>query len=271
MRLLVLSDLHREIWLPAGKVRNAGWIDPFPKIDPAISQPDAVILAGDIDEGLRAVAWADETFRGLPVIYVSGNHEGYGQNLDTVRHELASACEATGHIYYLDQRELVLSGVRFLGATLWTDFRLHGREQAEHRKGVVAKMVNDYQRIKVGRSSRLLQPNDTQRWNAEQVDWLEARIAEPFDGPTVVVTHMAPSELSISKNFKIDPLSAAYASHLDRLVKNVDLWVHGHTHNSQDYRIGRGRVLCNPLGYPGSFQRSRQGNPAFNPNLVVEI
>lgn len=271
MRLLVLSDLHRELWHPAGKVQHAGWIDPFPTIDHAISQPDVVVLAGDIDEGLRAVAWADETFRGLPVVYVSGNHEGYGQNLDMVRRELGVACEGTGHIHYLDQREIVIDGVRFLGATLWTDFRLHGKDFADHRKGVVAKMVNDYQRIKVGRNDRPLQPNDAQRWNAEQTAWLKKRIAEPFDGPVVVITHMAPSERSLSERFKADPLAAAYASHLDRLVEKVDLWVHGHTHESLDYRIGRGRVVCNPLGYPGNFQRSRQGNIRFDPNLVIEI
>ncbi|WP_211369032.1 metallophosphoesterase [Pseudoxanthomonas jiangsuensis] len=269
--MLILSDLHRELWYPPGKVREAYWSDPFPKIDPAVSRPDVVILAGDIDEGTRAVTWIEATFPGLPVVYVSGNHEGYGHNLDGVRRDLAATCAASGHIHYLEGREMVIDGVRFLGATLWADFRLHGKDQAAHRKTVATRMINDYQRIKVGRGDRSLQPNDTQRWHIEHAAWLKERIAEPFEGPTVVVTHMAPSALSISSGFQADPLSSAYASHLDHLVDNVDLWVHGHTHHSHDYRIGRGRVICNPLGYPGSFQRSRNGNPSFDPNLVVEV
>ena len=57
MRLLILSDLHHEIWREHAVV-----------IDPAISKPDVVILAGDIDLGARAVDWAARTFPGLPVL-----------------------------------------------------------------------------------------------------------------------------------------------------------------------------------------------------------
>jgi hypothetical protein len=71
MRLLILSDLHHEVWR-----------EHAPRIDPALSRPDVVVLAGDIDTGAKAVAWAAHTFAGLPVLYVHGNHEGYGHNLD---------------------------------------------------------------------------------------------------------------------------------------------------------------------------------------------
>ena len=65
MRLLILSDLHREVWgdTPVG-------------IDLAVSRPDVVILAGDIDNGASCVQWAERTFPGIPTLYVSGNHEG---------------------------------------------------------------------------------------------------------------------------------------------------------------------------------------------------
>lgn len=47
MRLLILSDLHHELWR-----------DQAPIIDPSVSKPDAVILAGDINTGAKAVTWA---------------------------------------------------------------------------------------------------------------------------------------------------------------------------------------------------------------------
>ena len=71
MKLLILSDLHHELWRQHA-----------PVIDPALSKPDRVILAGDIDTGAHAVEWAAKTFAGLPVLYVHGNHEGYGKNLE---------------------------------------------------------------------------------------------------------------------------------------------------------------------------------------------
>lgn len=92
--------------------------------DLAVSQPDVVVLAGDIDVADRAVAWADQTFPSLPVIYVHGNHEAYGQKLDTLKGRIAEACSATGHIHFLDKEERIIGNVRFLGATLWTDFQL---------------------------------------------------------------------------------------------------------------------------------------------------
>ena len=129
MRLLILSDLHHELWR-----------EDAPQGDLALSRPDAVILAGDIDTGTRAVAWAASTFAGLPVLYVHGNHEGYGHYLDKVRQELRAACATTDNVHFLDADSHVITDqagkqVRFLGATLWTDFRLLGddtRQAAMH-------------------------------------------------------------------------------------------------------------------------------------------
>lgn len=246
--------------------------DHFPTIDPIVSRPDAVVLAGDIDTGTAAVTWANETFTGLPVIYVSGNHEGYGHNLDELQQAIAEACAATGHVHYLNRGEWVIDGVRFLGATLWTDFKLYGRELYRAAMYDASKHLNDYQRIRLANKGyRKLQPSDTEGWHFQDCQWLQDRLAEPFVGKTVVVTHMAPSDRSVANEFKSDTLSAAFASSLDHLVEQADLWIHGHTHHSFDYRIGRGRVICNPLGYPGRYERISPENPNFDPNLIVEI
>src|SRR3546814_4753636 len=94
MRLLILSDLHREVWR-----KHA------PTIYPANTAADVVILAGYIDVDARAVAWADTLFAGLPVLYVHGNHEGYGHNLDHVQNHISAACAASGHVYFLNCSE----------------------------------------------------------------------------------------------------------------------------------------------------------------------
>lgn len=44
--------------------------------------------------------------------------------------------------------------------------------------------------------------------------------------------------------------SAAFASDLSELMANVDLWLHGHVHDSFDYQVGCCRVVANPCGYP---------------------
>lgn len=111
-------------------------------------------------------------------------------------------------------------------------------------------------------------PSDTHGFHIRDRNWLDGKFEEPFDGEAVVVTHMAPSMQSVPERYKKDPLSAAFASNLDALIERTrpGLWIHGHTHDSFDYRIGRTRVMCNPYGYYG-----RELNPDFREDLVAEI
>lgn len=259
MRLLILSDLHHEAWGTYA-----------PAIARANTAADAVILAGDIDVDARAVAWADIVFAGLPVLYIHGNHEGYGRNLDDVQNRINAACAASGHVHYLNCHEYHIGNVRFLGATLWTDFELFGAAHKGEVIAQIARAMNDYQRIRLAAHGyRKLRPADTLRWHRAQRRWLEQRLAVPFAGRTVVVTHMAPSLQSIRAEYANDLVSAAYASRLDALVAKADLWIHGHMHSSLDYRIGNCRVICNPCGYPNASGAPE--NPDFDPGLVVKL
>src|SRR4030095_1670597 len=92
---------------------------------PAV-EADVVVLAGDIARPAQAAAWALGFDR--PVLYVMGNHEFYGASLTGAANELKRRCAAT-HVHVLDDTELVLDGVRFLGTTLWTDFELYPGER----------------------------------------------------------------------------------------------------------------------------------------------
>jgi Icc-related predicted phosphoesterase len=94
-------------------------------------------------------------------------------------------------------------------------------------------------------------------------------MVEPFDGPTVVVTHHAPSLLCVPASLLDDRMTAAYASRLDWLIEQhqPDLWVWGHIHEAvPPFRIGRTLMVSNPRGYVG------QGvNPRFLPDPVVGV
>lgn len=259
MRLSILSDLHLELWG-----------ERTPVVGGALSAADAVILAGDIHTGTRAVAWIQQAFPDLPVLYVHGNHEGYGENLDTVQKALQEMCAATGHIHFLHESALVLGGVRFLGTPLWTDFALFGEALRPQAMQAAQDAMNDYRRIRLASERyRKLRAGDTARWHQQQRRWLAQQLDTPFPGKTVVITHMAPSLRSIPHEFADDLVSSAYASDLEALVAKADLWVHGHTHASWDYRIGPCRVVCNPCGYPGcSFEPENEG---FDPRMIVDV
>jgi predicted phosphodiesterase len=259
MRLLVLSDLHLEQWRQYA-----------PRINPSISQPDAIILAGDIHNGGRAVPWAQETFRGLPVLYVHGNHEAYGSDIESACKETFAACASADNVHFLKCGEHRIGDVRFLGTTLWADFDLFDVDNRSLSMTASEDVLADYRCIHFSSTdSRLLRATDTARLHVEQRAWLEEKLDEPFNGKTVVITHMAPSMKSVAARYAQDLVSSAFASNLEDLVMKADLWVHGHTHDSFDYAIGKCRVVCNPCGY---LLRSGVGeNPLFDPNFIAEI
>ncbi|MDB5824571.1 MAG: metallophosphoesterase [Herminiimonas sp.] len=260
MRLLILSDLHLEIWKQYA-----------PEIDTSISRPDVVILAGDISTGAEGVRWAAEKFVGTPVLYVAGNHEFYRHKVQPMQLEIAAACDASGNVIFFNGATCEIAGVRFVGCTLWTDFALFGDETRRDAMLFARHAISDYYVIKTEFRSgfRRLRPVDTARWHAEQRLWLRQQLDEEHGGKTVVVTHMAPSRKSVVARFAADKFSAAFASNLDDMVERADLWVHGHMHDSLDYTIGHCRVVCNPLGY--MTRGGARENQCFDENFVVEI
>ena len=68
--------------------------------------------------------------------------------------------------------------------------------------------------------------------------------------------------------FTGSPVNLCFASDAEHLLQGVDLWVHGHTHDSFDYRVGATRVVCNPRGY---VRDGVQENAHFDPALVVDV
>lgn len=259
MRILPLSDLHLEIY----PTRKLG-------IDLAVSRPDVVVLAGDINKSSRAVEWAAETFKDIPVLYVAGNHEYYGSNIDTVPSRIRDACQDTDNVFFLDNGCKIIDGVRFLGATLWTDFCLFGLWRRPMAMMEAKNTMNDYHAIRVANGGyRKLTPGDTGSIHARSRAWMQGELEKPFEGKTVVVTHMAPSKRSISQRYAEDLTSAAYASELDLMASQADLWIHGHTHTHFDYQIEKCRVVTNPLGY--THKGGGNENHEFNPNMIIEI
>lgn len=272
MRIQIYSDLHFE------SLRK----NEFFELDVETTNPDVVVLAGDIvPGGLRTIEWAKRYLPGRDVIYVFGNHEGYGRNYDDVVQKVRQATQDDDKFHFLYDDEIVIKGVRFLGTPLWTDFCLFGEARRQEAMRAVARktfpdengkiqMMEDYRAIRLAsKNYRRLTPADTAQFHAKHRGWLRGKLDTHFDGPTVVVTHMAPSMQSIPIEHREDIFSAAYASNLDALVEKCDLWVHGHLHQNMDYRIGKGRVICNPAGY--TDKTGNRHNQNFRRDFVVDI
>lgn len=253
MKLHILSDLHLSV---------------CPMEHPR-ADADVVILAGDISRPEDAAQWAGGF--GKPVIYVPGNHEFYGGSIDGTLAQLRAACVRAG-VTLLDREACVIGGVRFLGATLWTDFRLFpDAERHDQALQGALRFMRDFARIRLREDAEeLLTPDSSAGLHAGYLAWLRARLDEPHDGPTVVITHHAPSARSIAARFAGSPINAGFVTDLEALMgrQRMALWIHGHTHDSFDYEVNGTRVVCNPRGYAkGEVNENRR----FDPHKVVEL
>ena len=264
MRLHILNDLHLEF---------ADWPR---KVDVNAIDADVTVLAGDIGVGLEGVAWALSAFR-RPVVYVLGNHEYYGQRLMPELLAAARAkCRGT-QVHLLENDAVAIDGVRFLGCTLWTDFALFEEEERNVRAMEEEAMkMGDFRQIISGRrdggyGKNKLVPFTPQmaivRHQASRA-WLETELDMPHDGPTVVVTHHAPSARSLTYQEPTWLLDSAYASNLEHLMgtERVRLWVHGHTHLTTDYHVAGTHIISNPRGY-----LSTEPVGTFDPALMLEV
>lgn len=220
-----------------------------------VGTPDVVVLAGDIHTKARGVSWASATFPDIPVVYVLGNHEGWGGHWQNTVTKMRDAAKGT-NVHVLHRDTVELAGIRFVGATLWTDFSAcpDRREALEAAAQVTrdrnAYGMRDYRKITTG-SYRRLHPSDVLKFNGEDRSFLLTACAAPFDGPTVVVTHHPPM-LSAMKHPPAEPADAAYASDWEEGVRMMSpaAWLHGHTHNPRYERVGSTLLASHAAGHP---------------------
>jgi Icc-related predicted phosphoesterase len=263
MKIQLASDLHLDFLqrdFPGERL-----------IAPAYGA-DLLVLAGDIANGTQAL----DLFKDwpVPVLYLAGNHEFYSQSLEQTRIELRRAAAGTS-IHFLDNDVADFGGVRFLGCTLWTDYRLNSNRTQRQLMENAELRLNDHRLIRTQEglftAAKALEEHEQSR------RWLERQLDQPYDGMTVVITHHGPHPLSVHHRYAGDPTNAAFVSDLSELLRNAKLWVHGHVHDSFDYVAAGCRVVANPLGYAhnrrqvAKAKELRFENPTFQWACVIDV
>lgn len=277
MRVQLISDLHLER---------------YPDFTPqAAAHVDLLVLAGDIgsyqagsllqtdDFGLGRFSPLQPHAPWRQVLYVPGNHEFDGLDFDDACAKLRSTCDRLG-ITWLDQEVVVIGGVRFVGTTLWSDFDALAKSEQNLSKALVQRdkayrAANHYLRKNTTlRQGAPMLAEDLRALSIQCQAWLEDALAVPFDGPTVVVTHFAPSLHSADPRYGITPGTAGFCNDLSKLLPLADVWMHGHLHCLNDYRIpsrheapGKScRVVANPRGYASKGEQA-----TYIAHFVIDI
>lgn len=248
MKIQIISDLHQE----------------FGSTDLFFDHADVVVLAGDINLGTKGVEWIKSKIKDKPVIYVLGNHEYYKGSYPKTLNKVKHAAEGS-NVFVLEDKAADIEGVRFHGATLWTDFSVFGNPV---QYGMICQpKMNDYKMIRRDPSYSKMRTIDTFKIHQFSRLWLKESLENSTGLKNIVVTHHAPSLRSVPEQYKEDPLTAAYASDMEDFIQEHQplYWIHGHIHSPCRYAIGKTELICNPHGY---IDEKYNG---YEKELIIEI
>ena len=259
MKIIPLSDLH---------IRR-----PEDVVIPHFNS-DVIVLAGDIVDPLSHVSASYMRIlltKTRYILYVPGNHEFWG-------HTYFSCHKQIDEIISIVNSELpeprvfklgcvTLDGIRFIGATLWTEMR--ERDGGIASSAIMRDMV-DYYKIRK-ESGGFIQPSDTVSMHNMDKDFILRNIDR--SGTNVIVTHHVPTWNHLDPRYLLSELNPAFVSNLDEMIlsvtDHVPLWIHGHTHTSFDTTIGKTRIVCNPKGYV--LRNGNDENPKFKSGRHINL
>lgn len=290
MKIQLLSDLHLEShpdFMPS----------PAPGADVLVLAGDigsyqtgsALFTSGDTDFGLAR--FSPKHSWPTPVLFVPGNHEYDGLDFDAAHDRLRQTCDRLG-ITWLEREVIQMGGVRFVGTTLWTDFDALGPLAGQPIPDPLLDKIPAHFHHPNSQFTRQLKARDKafraanyylrktlttrhgEPWLAEGLreqalqcqDWLGHALATPFDGPTVVITHFAPSLHSADPRYGRVPGTAGFCNALDHWLPKAQLWLHGHLHCPSDYVLHGCRVMANPLGYAHKNEQL-----TFRPHGLIDL
>ena len=225
---------------------------------------DILIVAGDLAEGIRGFDWLDYQTQFSDVVFVPGNHEYYGHDIDDVDRKFRAFEKTNRRFHFLQMDTVELFGVKIAGCTLWTD--MQGMSGWERRQ--VEKSMSDFHCI-TKRQTRLT-ADIAAGINMQMRNWLMQQ-----QDADIIVTHHAPTEQSITPYWQEHGklLNPGFAGNSDDLIRLIEpkYWIHGHMHSFLRYwhdgKVDGTQVICNPRGYGGSYQE-RTG---FNDGLMITI
>lgn len=258
MKLRLASDIHTEFF-SEDEIRSASKFI-LPEL---VDDKDTVlVLAGDIGSMQRTECLHSFVHEVAPrfsrILYIPGNHEYYGGDLETTPDFIEGMFEDIENLTFSKNGSAFIDGKTFFLQTMWTDF-----DGANPDSMLEARLrMNDYRLIRNG--DRAAIPEDMLIMHRMHLSFLLHYLREG----DIVITHHLPSFKSVPAAYQGERVNGAYATNLEKLIleKKPALWCHGHTHDAFDYKIGETRILCNPRGYGNQYK-----NNGYNSTLVVNI
>lgn len=230
-------------------------------------QEDLLIVAGDVGNGPKKImALMDSLPEDLPVVFTLGNHDLYGSVFSEAVNEVRDHFSNKPNRFFLEKSSAEVGGVRFLGGIMFSDFQLNAFPHPDAIARVAGRSIRDFIAIKTAPDVFWTPENHKEEFRAFY-RWLDFELSQPWEGPTVVITHFLPHPKSIDPAYSRSVLNPYFASNVESLMlKRPVTWIHGHTHSACDYMVEDTHVICNPRGY-----WHEEGQTGFGKFVYVDV
>jgi len=234
MKIQFLSDLHLEY-----KENREYFIS-----NPIKPIGEVLILAGDIVNEINR-SDAIDFFKDIEkkfnfIISAFGNHEFYLGNIDFSLPKYKK--QLSKNHFLLNNETIYYKNCRFIVSTLWSKIE-------EEHKDEISKRLNDYKYIKYkNQNFSTYYSNEIFQLSK---NFIINELEKSFDGKTIIITHHLPSYDCVNPKWRNSHLASAFVSKLDDIILkyNPDFWIFGHQHEYSECKIGKTKLLSNPLGY----------------------
>lgn len=255
----IYSDLHLNEWEAAPELTIP-------------SDAEAVLLAGDIASNGRHIDFIEDLCRktGLPIVYVTGNHEPRGIGFDFlegIQEDAKVRWEEDGlDIHHLTGGHVDIGGIRIIGDTLWSDGG--GRPSSDW---LGRPPLSDLEHVGKGGPFPTYEAIGAEFLASKRR--LKASLDAAADMPVVMMTHY-PALVAVAgptSGPAENPRAIFNATNAaEELARpNILAWISGHSHHSCD----RDEVVNgNPIRFVSNqFGRPKDGPTGFRDDFVLEV
>jgi len=253
----LISDLHLDLQLHRrGHLQSA--IDCITQLEPG----GLLIIAGDTCHFRNRTESQIQDFFTMcsgkfdRIIEIPGNHDYYQEKFARDNGMFGSFRFMIRSNYeYTNNTVQIYDGYKIICSCLWSEI-------TKKQNKDVQLHLNDYYLI----------PNftieESTLLHRESVSFIKSVLGETDDNSkTIVVTHHLPSHDLVGPKYKGSPISSAFSSDLNHIIKKYapKYWLHGHSHSPIDTTLYNTRCIRQPFGY---VEANGQRETTYN-NIIL--
>ena len=267
------SDMHLDMYVQKKFQPSQLW---EPEVLPEDSE-STLILAGDIWHSKKPFAFSNYSWFGKMtqrfkyVLVVLGNHDFWGGTFPTEykNFERYKSEQKLNNLFLLQDSTILMGDYKIIGSTLWTSL--------QDRSSAIMEQFN-----KTNNDLRYMRWHDSRYPNtykkASAKPFLEAfnkskhyifenAVKDYPEQKLFVISHHPPSKVLATDPDLTDIDFAINTNNLDDLIlqSNIDVWMHGHVHQSGKAKIGNTEIIANTVGYAISPDFNAKFNSLYNP------